>query len=291
MSQAAPSEQPPPAAASARVRSQVFERSEQGVWSDLYSELLGLPLWGLILVMAGLFLLANVVFAGLYLIDPGVAGLKTFGDGFFFSVQTIANVNLGFGAPTELYTRWVVTAEAFVGLLALALATGMFFARIAKPTARVIFSRVAVVTRFEGKPALMFRAGNRRSNQILNAEVQVNVARNGRTSDGHVIRRFEELALVKSRAPLFAYSWTIIHIIDETSPLFGLTEQQLWDERAEMLVVLSGVDDRFAQSVYARCSYTPDELRFGHRFADVLQALPDGRWRVDFSRFHDTLEA
>ena len=286
--QAAPSE----AREARREVKPVFKRVERAVFSDVYNLLLALPLGWLIALVAGMFVAANLVFAGLFMVDPkGSAGIGGFADAFFLSVQTIGNVNLGFGAPTSDYARWVMTAEVFVGLLALALGTGLFFAKISQPSARISFSRSAVISDYEGRPALMFRVGNRRTNAILDVKVMINVARQVRTKEGQSLRRFEELVPVKASAPLFAYTWTIVHLIDETSPLFGLSADDLADQHAEVIVVLGGVDDRFNQSVYARCSYTPDEIFFGRRFADVLSMRPDGRWVVDYGRFHDTVEA
>ena len=167
-----------------------------------------------------MFVGANLVFAGLFMLDPrGAAGIDGFADAFFLSVQTIGNVNLGFGAPTSDYARWVMTAEVFVGLLALALGTGLFFAKISQPSARITFSKAAVISDYEGKPAFMFRVGNRRTNAILDVKVMINVARQVKTREGHSIRRFEELVPIKGSAPLFAYTWTIMHVIDAASPL------------------------------------------------------------------------
>lgn len=286
----APAEAPKPASEARREVKPVFKRVERAVFSDVYNLLLALPLGWLIALVAGLFLACNLVFAGLFLLDPkGSAGISGFADAFFLSVQTIGNVNLGFGAPSSDYARWVMTAEVFVGLLALALGTGLFFAKISQPSARISFSRSAVISDYEGRPAFMFRVGNRRTNAILDVKVMINVARQVKTKEGQSLRRFEELVPVKASAPLFAYTWTIVHLIDENSPLNGLGADDLHDQHAEIIVVLGGVDDRFNQSVYARCSYTPDEIFFGRRFADVLSMRPDGRWVVDYGRFHDTV--
>jgi inward rectifier potassium channel len=287
----ASSEGPKETPAARREVKPVFKRVERAVFSDVYNLLLALPLGWMIVLVAGLFLACNLVFAGLFMIDPkGSAGIKGFADAFFLSVQTIGNVNLGFGAPSSDYARWVMTAEVFVGLLALALGTGLFFAKISQPSARISFSRTAVISDYEGRPALMFRVGNRRTNAILDVKVMINIARQVRTKEGQSLRRFEELNPVKASAPLFAYTWTIVCPIDEASPLYGLSADDLADQHAEIIVVLGGVDDRFNQSVYARCSYTPDEIFFGRRFADVLSVRPDGRWVVDYGRFHDTVQ-
>ncbi len=185
----------------------------------------------------------------------------------------------------------IMTFETFVGLVYVALATGLVFARVSRPTARVAFSKVAVVNDFDGAPTLMFRAANRRANHIFEAEVMVSVVRDAVTREGQHIRRFEELRVVRSRTPMFALSWTVMHTIDESSPLFGATQESLAEQQAEIVVVMSGVDDRFAQRVHARYSYTAEEIAWGKRFQDILSIGSTGRRVVDYRRFHDVLDA
>ena len=270
----------------------VFRRVERALFSDVYNILLAIPLGWLIVAVAAMFLATNAVFAGLYLLDPrGAAGVADYADAFFLSIQSICNCNRGFGAPSSDYARGVMTGEVFTGLLALARGTGLFFAKVSRPSARSSFSNAALISDYEGVPTLMFLVGNLRTNAILDAKVTINVAHQGLTREGQSIRRFDDAPAIKGSAPLFAYVWTIMHRIDQTSPLFGMDRERLADEHAEVIVVLSGVDDRFNQTVYARCSYTPDEIFFGRRFADVLSRRPDGRWLVDYSRFHDTVAA
>src|SRR5262249_46190924 len=155
-------------------------------------------------------------FALLYLVDSGgITNAKpgSFWDAFFFSVQTSGTIGYGVLAPHSFYVNVITGVESFCGLLGFALLTGIIFARFAKPTARILFSRPAVVTEFEGVPTLMFRAANERGNQILEAEVSLNLVRNTTTREGFSIRRFEELRVLRSRSPLFTLSWTVMHPI------------------------------------------------------------------------------
>jgi inward rectifier potassium channel len=133
----------------------------------------------------------------------------------------------------------------------------------------------------------MFRAANRRANNILEAEVSVSLAHDAITREGHSIRRFEDLKVVRSRSPLFALTWTVMHRIDESSPLHGATSESLEASGAEVVVVMSGVDDRYAQRVHARHSYAADEVIWGARFEDILSVNEQGRRVVDYRRFHD----
>src|SRR5665213_1893255 len=205
----------------------------------------------------------NLLFASLYWLDPGgVANTRphAFIDNFFFSVETISTIGYGVMTPKSLYANVVMTAEAFTGLGMVAIATGLIFSRVSRPTARVLFSRIAVITPFNGVPALMFRAANQRGNQILEAEASVNLFGEVITVEGHNMRRFQPLELVRARQPMFALSWTLMHFIDETSPLFGATADSLQADSAAIVVALSGVDEIFAQRIYARHSYLPDEI-------------------------------
>jgi inward rectifier potassium channel len=267
----------------------LLRRAEQKPLIDLYHRTMALPLWGILVGMAATFVAINVLFGALYLMHPeGVLHLPP-GDlltAFFFSVQTFGTIGYGYMSPVSNYANGLVSLETFVGLVYVALATGLVFARVSRPTAKVLFSRVAVVETFDGLPTLMFRAANRRANQILEAEVQVSLARDLDTREGRKFRRFEELRVVRARTPLFALTWTVMHPIDEMSPLWGADASSLVREQAELIVVLSGVDDRFAQRVHARHAYIAEDVVWGGRFADVLSTRPDGRRVVDYRRFH-----
>jgi len=261
-------------------------------WRDAYHLLLTMPLIAFFGVMAGAFLSINTVFAGLYLIDPaGISGAPhlDFANAFFFSVQTLGTLGYGVLAPRSLWANLVVTAEVFVGLFNLAIATGLLFARISRPTARIMFSQVAVIADFEGAPALMFRAANRRRNLVVEADVSVSLLHDVTTAEGTLMRRFDDLPTVRARSPLFFMTWTVIHKIDEASPLHGETREGLLAKRAEVLVVIKGLDETFVSTIHARASYTPNEIVWGSRLADIFVFGADGRLAIDFGRFHEVV--
>lgn len=272
-------------------RGPILRRSEIAPLADAYHRVLALPLWGVLALMAAAFVAVNLIFAALYMWVGGVAELRPadFWNAFFFSVQTFGAIGYGHFYPEGVGANVLMSVETFVGLVYVALATGLVFARVSRPTARVTFSRVAVVHEFDGAPTLMFRAANRRANQIFEAEVMVSLAHDTQTREGQKIRRFEELKMVRSRTPLFALSWTVMHPIDETSPLNGATADSLAAVRAELVVVVAGVDDRYAQRVHARYSYAAEDIVWGVRFQDILSVGPDGRRVVDYRRFHDVV--
>ncbi|MDE2182037.1 MAG: ATP-sensitive inward rectifier potassium channel 10 [Alphaproteobacteria bacterium] len=274
-----------------RRRVTVIRGQDSSRWTDFYHGVLRAPWWQFILGLAAVFLCINAVFAELYRLDPsGIAGARpgSFADAFYFSIQTFGSIGYGVLSPRTPYANMLVTAESFVALVNGALATGLVFARFSRPFARVLFSNVAVIATFEGRPTLMFRAMNQRGNQILGAGISVSFARQATTQEGIVMRRFDELSLVRSRTPLFALSWTVMHTIDETSPLYGATPTSLATQDAELIALLSGTDDTLADTIYARHVYSADQILCGQRFVDVLSFAPQGRRIIDLHRFHDT---
>jgi inward rectifier potassium channel len=266
---------------------------ESSPFTDLYHRLLSLPLAGVLGLMACLFLVLNLIFAALYLAEPnGVAALAPgdYWSPFFFSVETFGTIGYGHWYPQSFAANLTMVVETFVGLVYVAVTMGLVFARVSRPISRVTFSRVAVVHQFDGRPTLMFRAANRRANNILEAEVMVSMARDDHTPEGIQFRRFQELKVARSRTPLFALTWTIMHPIDEHSPLRGANAQTLRDMHAEIIVVLSGTDDRYAQRVHARYAYGAEEVLWDKRFADILSLGSGGRRVVDYQRFHDVVD-
>ncbi len=280
-----------PGALPTRKRVAIIKGQDTSRFTDFYHAVLSVPWSAFFLGLALAFALVNAVFALGYMADPGGiehARRGNFWDAFVFSAQTIGSINYSVMVPKSTYVNTLVIVEAFVGYVVLALFTGMIFARFSRPFARIVFSKVAVVAPYDGVPTLMFRTANQRGNQILDASITVTLARQHESREGLVMRRFEELKLVRARTSLFALSWTIMHVIDETSPLFGLTEQDLLDRQIELIALFSGADATMAETIYARYSYGPDDFVRNHRFVDVLYLTPKGRRVVDLTRFHDT---
>lgn len=260
--------------------------------SDVYHLLMtvGWPtLLGLILLW---YISLNLLFALAYLLGgDSIANARpgSFTDAFFFSVQTFATIGYGSMAPNTMYAHLLVTAEAFVGMLTAALATGLMFAKFSKPTARVLFADKAIVTKRNGVPHLMFRIANQRGNQIVEARLQAAIARWERTQEGETMRRFYDLTLVRQQNLIFALSWTAMHEINEQSPLWGCSPESLELEQAEIAVSLVGLDETMNQTVHARWSYLAREICFNHRYADIITIAADGRRVMDFREFHTTL--
>jgi inward rectifier potassium channel len=259
--------------------------------SDFYHLFLTLGWSQLLAFVVGLYLVGNVLFALGYLWLGGVEGARpgSFADAFFFSVQTLSTLGYGKMVPVGLGANILVSAEALCGLLGFSIATGFIFARLSRPSARVLFSKVAVVALRDGVPSLMFRMANERTNQIVDVQLRAVVARSERTAEGEQIRRFHELKLSRDWAAVFSLSWTAVHPITPDSPLYQATMESLKAQSAEIIVLIRGVDETFSQEIHARFSYSPDDLVWNGKFVDVMGRLPDGRFRVDYSHFHEAV--
>jgi inward rectifier potassium channel len=259
---------------------------------DLYHHLLTASWPALLMTIAAAFAAVNAIFAVIYMLDRGIENARpgSFADAFFFSVQTMATIGYGKLAPDTTLANILMTVEALTGLLGLAMVTGLVFAKFSRPTARVRFSRVAVISRRDGVPSLMFRMANVRGNRIVDATVHVVLARQEKTMEGEEVRRFFDLALQRYRNSIFSYSWTAIHPITETSPLHGQTRQSLERAGAEIIVSMTGLDESFGQTVHARHSYRPRDIEWGARLADILERTPQGLV-IDYSHFDDTVPA
>ena len=271
----------------------VVKGQDSGRFLDFYHNILTVSWPWFFFQLAAAFIVINLVFAMLYVIDRGgIANARpgSFADAFFFSVQTLGTLGYGVMAPRTLYANLLVTVESFSGILTIALFTGIIFARFSRPFARVLFSNVAVVAPFDGIPTLMFRVANQRGEAIMDASVTVTLAHQYTTLEGITIRRAQELKLLRSRNPLFALSWTVMHVIDRDSPLYGLTPEDMENQDMEIVVTLNGLDEILADRIYARHAYWADEIAWNRRFVDVISLTADGSRLVDLTRFHDTCE-
>ena len=261
-------------------------------FTDVYYRTLTASWPRFLLVGGSLYIAGNVLFALLYLAQPDAitnARPGSFADAFFFSIQTMATIGYGQMAPATLYANLLVTVETLFALMVVAITTGLAFARFSRPTARVLFSRVAVIGPHEGKPTLSIRLANERRNQILQAEVSMTFVRDEPTAEGGTMRRFYDLTLVRRRTPIFAMTFTILHTIDGDSPLCGATAASLDGQNAELVVTATGLDETMAQTVHARTSYLPSEILWNRRFVDVIGYTEDGRRAIDYRRFHETV--
>ncbi len=241
------------------------------------------------------YLLLNATFALAYiacgadgLVGSGVEGLSRFERGFYFSVTTLATIGYGHISPNGRAAHAVMTAESLLGMLGLALVTGMAFARFARPLAKVRFSRHAVVATHRGSPAFMFRVVNLASSQLIEVEARVLLSRRVAAADGRSARRFLPLPLERDGVLFFPLSWTIVHPIDRDSPLFGLSAADLEASEAEFIVLLKGVDEASGAGVHTRTSYTPRDVAWGKVLVPLASHVAaDGTLLLDVRHLDD----
>lgn len=261
-------------------------------WRDPYHLLLTISWPGFIALTSLGYVVINALFSIAYLAGGNcIANARpgNFLDAFFFSVQTLASIGYGAMYPRTTYANAVVTIEALIGLLGVAVGTGLSFARFSRPTALVVFSRVAVIAPHDGVPTLIFRTANQRHNQILEAEVRVRLVRDEANAEGQFMRRFYDLQLVRSQNPVFSLTWTVMHQIDELSPLYGATPEMLAEAETSLVITLSGLDETVSQMIHARHTYALKEILFNMRFVDIISRSKNGDRYVDYARFHDVV--
>jgi inward rectifier potassium channel len=235
------------------------------------------------------YLAVNLAFAGLYLAVGGVAGAArgSLFDAFSFSVQTLGTIGYGAMYPQTRAAQALVIVESVAGLLVMALATGLVFAKFSQPTGRIAFARHVTLGPMDGVPTLMFRVGNERRNHVVEAQVRVVLMRTVKTREGVTFYRMEDVPLTRDRSPAMNRSWTVMHPIDERSPLYGATPASLARDEVEFLVTLVGVDDTSFQPVHARRTYEHHAIVWGARHADVLSEDAKGDLVLDLGRFHE----
>jgi inward rectifier potassium channel len=260
------------------------------VWQDLFHYFMTVSWPRLFGTIAAFFLLFDLLFGLLYHLMPGcIANLNPpgFAGAFFFSVETLATVGYGDMHPQTLYGHVVAMIEIFIGLMSLAVITGIMFARFSRPKARFLFASSAVVRPIDGKLTLMMRAANARQNVIQDASAKLRMLRDEVTEEGFRIRRIKDVKLVRAEHPVFVLGWNIMHVIDETSPLHGETEESLKASSAMFILSVSGTDETTGQTLMARAEYPSSVIHWNEAFVDILEVAEDGALHFDYSKFND----
>lgn len=258
-------------------------------WQDLYHRALTVG-WPMFFVsLALLFLLLNTAFAALYMLGRAPIANQFpagFVGAFFFSVETLATVGYGDMHPQTVYAHLIATLEIFVGMSGIALATGLIFARFSRPHAKIIFARHAVIRPHDGHMTLMVRAANARQNVIAEAHARLRILREETSAEGLLLRKLYDLTLVRDQHPVFKLGWLLMHVIDESSPLFGETAESLAATDTSLLLTLEGVDESTSQTMLSRHVWHCDEIYWQHRFVDVMSER-DGMSHIDYSHFDE----
>jgi inward rectifier potassium channel len=265
---------------------------DQGFWTDLYHRSMSVY-WPVFFgSAAAIFVTLNAIFAGLYYLgDEPVAnvGRRNPLELFYFSIETLATVGYGDMHPQSNYGHLVATVEIFTGMCFLAVLTGLVFARFSRPRARFVFADTAVVANHEGEQTLMIRMANARHNTISRANARLWLIRAERTTEGDQLRRFYELKLDRADHPMFVLSWTLFHLINEDSPLYGATGSDLAEGDGMLVLNVGGLDDSSAQQLYARRVYSWRDIKWQHRYRDITSVSPQGRFLLDYTQFNDVV--
>lgn len=242
-----------------------------------------------LLGIVAFYLGLNALFALAFMATGGVANAApgSFADAYYFSVQTMGTLGYGAMYPQGTAANLLVILESVCGLLITAVVTGLVFAKFSHPTARLVFCHRAVICPMEGVPTLMFRVGNERSNQIIDAHIRVVLMRTERTKEGTTFYRMHDLLLSRERSPALTRSFTVMHLITEQSPLFGQTPEMLRATDVEIHISVIGLDDTSFQPVHAQNVYSDAGIVWGARHADVLSEEANGDVILDLRKFHE----
>lgn len=262
---------------------------------SVYHTLIRTSWWKFNLLLVLSFGVVNIAYALIYFVIgfehlSGASGsgiLNQFSEAFFFSTQTFTTVGYGRISPEGFLTNAVATFESMSGWLYFAMAAGLFYGRFSRPHARIIFSKDAIIAPYRGGTAFEFRIANERNNQLIEVEAQVLFSKKEH-HEGQRTRQFYPLTLERTQVTFFPLTWTVVHPIDESSPLFGATQAHLekWD--AEFLILLKAFDDTFSQTVHARSSYKHEEVIVGAKFDTIYGTDTNGKTTVDLHRIHNT---
>ncbi|WP_199099017.1 ion channel [Dyella sp. ASV21] len=261
-------------------------------WDDIYHFALTIRWPTFFGLAAAVFLALNTAFGALYQLGDHAIANKfpdDFSGAFFFSVETLATVGYGDMHPQTVYGHVVATLEIFTGMLSIALVTGLVFARFSRPRAKILFAEHPVIRRIHGQPTLMIRAANARQNVIAQASAELHLLLRESSPEGFRLRRIHDVKLMRDRHPVFMLSWSLMHVIDEQSPLHGLTPEALAAAEASLVLSIEGVDETTAQTMQARHQWSCRDWRWNHRYVDLVHDDEEGMAHIDYDVFHDVV--
>jgi inward rectifier potassium channel len=262
-------------------------------WRDIYHWILALSWSRFAGLLLAVYILINVIFATLYVFGGRcVAELPpgSFSDAFFFSAETLATVGYGHMYPDTLYGHCVATTEIVVGMFGMAVITGVIFVRFSRPTARIMFSKHAVISPFDGVPTLMLRIANLRHHAMAEAEFRLMLLRNEDIREDSDIRRFYPLKLQFDHMISFPVALTLRHVIDESSPLYGMTQEDMKKSDTRLLASIVCIDTVIPAPIQSSAHYAFDDILWNRRFVEIYSGEKKDRFTVDYGRLHDTEE-
>lgn len=265
---------------------------------NVYHSLITMPWSKFILMTMNIYIAVNFIFAILYyLICPDQLNgmiyhteLQKFFEIFFFSSQSLTTVGYGRLNPVGMTASTIAAVESMVGLLGFALATGLLYGRFSRPTAKILYSKNALIAPYKhpvhslkAPTALMCRIANERKNQLIEVEVQILFSYN-EDVDGKLVRKFQRLVLEVEKINFLAMSWTIVHPINEESPLYGLSLPDLESVNAEFMLAIKAIDDTYVQQIYARSSYRWSDVVEGAKFESIITESDERGIVIDLTK-------
>ena len=263
--------------------------NKRALHKDLYHTMLEISWLKLLFSYVLVFLIFNTFFALLYLLVPGSLSLEdpTFLNAFFFSVQTFSTVGYGIISPVTIYGNLIVVIEIIMGLLTTAISTGIIFSRFSKPNAKILYSKNLLINQFSNERVMMFRIANDRSNKIVAASIDIHYTFQTKSPEGVNMTRFKQLTLQRSYSPIFSLSWTIIHTIDELSPFYKKSLDDIKKAEHEFFVVFHGTDETYSLTIHDYHSYSASDIIENKYFVDIVSKDNEGIRTIDFKHFHD----
>lgn len=261
-------------------------------FDDTYTRLVTMSWPRFFMVILITYLIVNTLFAvaynliGIESLDgaKGITLRDQFFDAFFFSAQTISTVGYGHISPQGFITSVLAAFESMLGLLAFALATGLLYGRFSRPTSKVSFSKKMVIAPYQDQKGLMCRLVNLRKNSLIDLEVQMIITFNEHV-EGKLKRSFYPMELERSKISVLSLNWTLVHPINEESPIFGKTPEELKAAEVEFLLILRAFDDTFAQTIHTRTSYQDDDIEWDSKFKIMHYHNEQGKTVMDYSLF------
>lgn len=263
---------------------------------SMYHSLLRMSRGKFLLIVFSFYTTMNIIFATIYMmvgvqhlqgIIPGNDLMTNFQQAFFFSSQTLTTVGYGHISPVGLATNIVASLESFMGILSFALVTGLLYGRFTRPRAYLLFSENVIVAPHKGKRALMARLATFKNNHLTDVEAQVTIAMHVE-ENGQRVRRFYALPLEISKINSLAINWTMVHLIDEESPLYMMSEEEISKAEVELLYFIKAFDDHFSNIVQQRTSYTFKEMVFGAKYIPMFHRSEDNSTTIlDLSKISD----
>lgn len=266
-----------------------LEGIHKNPWTDMYFHLLKSRWPVYLLLLATSYLLFNLAFAVIYYFHlDGIANIQpqSFLDAFSFSIQTSSTIGYGHLYPISLTVKLLVALQAILAIIYVALITGLTFAKFSRPRAKIKFTNNMLISQYYGKPHLVFRVANARFNQINDANIKVAAVVKENTPEGKSFRKIYDLNLVRQNTPVMVLTWTIMHPLDESSPLYGHSLDALKEKHLDIVISLNGVDDTFKQHIHAKHSYTADNIIENKDFEDMLFIKDDGTRQINFNNLN-----